>query len=182
MKTTFKVRRGHVWHVIHETKTAKAPGTVWTLCGQYYEEGERGTRSPTCPGCLKFDNPLTLSDHVRQGFQIIVGSMPPYGVSQRVRETLVQADLITHEDVLTRRGRILAEDFQTPPVPLGCFDGLVHARKPLGMYPRCQKNGRLMDVNEMTVERYGKLRLVADQVMITCLQCIALEDRHDDLY
>lgn len=182
MKTTFKVKRGHVWHVIHETKTAKAPGTVWTLCGQYYEEGERGTKSPTCPGCLKIDNPLTISGATRQHFRALVKQIPPFSVPPRAREELVRGDYITHEDVLTRRGAILAEDFTSCPVPMEDDGRLVHARGPLDMYPRCSKNGRLTDVNQMTTERYARLRMVSDQIMITCLQCLARGDLRDDVY
>ena len=182
MKTVYKVRRGHVWHVIHETKTAMVGnGAAWTLCGSYYDAGEAGVRAPTCPGCLRIDNPLGLTGPTRQGLRVFTQSAVPF-VSDQVKRELVRADYITHEGVLTRRGRILAEDFWELPVPLPCVDGLVHARLPLDTYARCLKNGRLLDVDAMTTERYAKLRMVADQVMVTCFQCITLGDQRDDLY
>ena len=191
MKTTFKVKRGHVWHVVHETKTQYARNSAWTLCGQYYAEGERGARTPTCPGCLKFDNPLTLSreerEILRDAARISKWKDPPRRT--HAFEQLVKRDYITAEAALTRRGAILVEDFDLVPVPLSATDGLVHARGPLLGYPRCHRARQeptpppnLIDATAMTTERYSKLRKVCDQVIVTCFQCLALREPSDDLY
>jgi hypothetical protein len=183
MKTSYKVKRGHIWHVVHETKSMRTPpGAVWTLCGSYYEEGEWGARTPTCPNCLKVDNPLLLPPHAKRYLRA-VAKKDPFLLSVRESlKALVRADYLTHEGELTRRGTILVEDYLRTPVPLEDDARVVHARWPLDSCPRCNMNGRLLDVNQMTTERYAKLRMVEDQLMVTCFQCIARGDPRDDIY
>jgi len=178
MKTTYKVKRGYVWHVIHETKTQKAAGPVWTLCGSYYDTGERSDKTPTCPGCLKMDNPLTMSSRALLWLETNARG-ETFSLSRGALERLVKSDYVDHERTLTRRGKLIVQDFRAGAVPMADVAGIVHARKPLDLYPLCERNGRLLYVNEMTTERYAKLQLVRDQVMITCLQCLAKEDLRD---
>jgi len=181
MKTTFKVKRGHVWHVVHETKTGTSRGSAWTLCGQYYHEGERDSHTPTCPGCLKVDNPLTLPTHAKHYLKEVARNEGAQ-LGRSALEVLVKSDYLTHEREITRRGAILIEDFHRGPVPLADEARVVHARDPLDIYPRCTRNGRLSDADQMTTDRYAKLRMVEDQLMVTCLQCIARGDPRDDVY
>lgn len=173
MKTAFKAHRGHVYHVVHETKTGSSRKSAWTICGEHFESGERSTHQPTCPNCVKLDNPLTLAPEDRQYLQTVIHlgrwkDAPKAKSFQRLRER----DYLDADVRLTRRGAVLAEDWNGSPVPMVDADGVVHARKPLDIYPLCQKNGRLQDVDQMTVSRYEKLRKLEESIVITCLSCL----------
>lgn len=176
MNTSFKVKRGHVWHIIHETKTGSARDSAWTLCGQYYAVGERGSHTPTCPGCLKIDNPLMLPAYVHYYLRLhaeAVVDPDTAGVYSRGLEALVKADYVTHENAITRRGRVILEDFRQHPVPMPDKMYVFHARHPLGLFPKCDVRERLPDGDTMTTSHYAKLRLIESQVVVTCFQCIA---------
>jgi hypothetical protein len=173
MKTTFVPTRGHHYHVIHETQTAGARVHARTICENYFPSGERSTRQPTCPDCVRLDNPLTLSlntiEYLRAVATFKPWRDPPRNATYR---RLVEIDLITTDVALTRRGAILAEDFTLGPVPMAAVSGIVHARKPLSDQPYCGMGGALVDTLEMTVSRYEKLRKLEDSVTVTCLTCI----------
>jgi hypothetical protein len=178
MKTTYKVKRGHVWHVVHETKTGQARVSAYTLCGSNYEHGERSTRQPTCPNCCKLDNPLTLTSEERVILKDAarINRWQDAPRHSRAFQRLVQVDYITPDAQLTRRGLILMEDYDLGPVPLADLSGLVHSRVALGGTQACDHMRHLADADKMTTERYAKLRKISDQVMVTCIQCIAHED------
>lgn len=186
MKTTFKAKRGHVWHVVHETKTGMARSHAWVLCGQFYDVGERGGHQPTCPGCCKLDNPLTLSSEERAILQDAarIKGWRDAPTRSKAFQRLVQVDYVTADASLTRRGAILVEDFDLGPVPLADVGGLVHSRRPLARRPVCLGglDPVLDGTEDMTTERYAKLRKVQDQVMVTCLQCLARGDHREDVY
>lgn len=173
MKTTFKPVRGHNYHVVHETKTGTARKSCHTICGEYFESGERATHRPTCPACVKLDNPLLLSSEDRQFLSTVV----QLGIwrdapKSKSFHNLVACDYINNNNRITRRGLVLADDWKLGPVPMQDVAGIVHVRKPLDMYPVCEKNGRLEGVDEMTVSRYEKLRKVQSDLVVSCLSCL----------
>ncbi len=174
MKTAFKPSRGRVYHVVHETKTGASRKSAFTICGEYFEEGERSTHQPTCVECVKLDNPLMLTTEDWQFLQTVIHlgkwkDAPKAKSFERLRDR----DFLDSNVRLTRRGSILAEDWgPAGPVPLPDKDGVVHTRTPLAIYPLCQKNGRLEGVNQMTVSRYEKLRKLEETSVITCLSCL----------
>jgi len=178
VKNSYKVKRGRVWHIIHETKTGYARNSAWTLCGQHYKAGERSARQPTCPGCLQIDNPLRFSGDMRTFINDAVSIKNWKDASPLIREPLVQADFVTPQNKLTRRGAILAEDFTEGAVPMQDRAGVVHTRNPLRRRPRC--SGALDTVlpgtDCMTTDRYAKLRAANQDLVVTCLQCLAKED------
>lgn len=173
MKTAFKPHKGRVYHVVHETKTGAARKSAFTICGEYFESGERSTHQPTCVECVKLDNPLLMPAEDRQYLQTII-QLGKWKDAPRAKsfERLRDRDILDPHVKLTRRGSILAEDWSTGPVPMPDIEGIVHARAPLDIYPVCQKNGRLAGVNEMTVSRYEKLRKLEEATVITCLLCL----------
>lgn len=175
MKTTFIPTRGQRYHVIHETKTGAARTHAWTICGREFNAGERSTRQPTCPDCVVLDNPLTLtSDMITYLTNIVEFSTKRWKDAPRnTAYHLIELDFITPAIHLTRRGNVLVEDFERGAVPMQDASGVFHTREPLGMYPRCQKNGRLEHVDAMTVSRYEKLRKLEGDVMVTCLECLS---------
>jgi hypothetical protein len=173
MKTAFKPHKGRVYHVVHETKTGAARKSAFTICGEYFEEGERSTHQPSCVECVKLDNPLTLATEDWQFLQTVIHlgkwkDAPKAKSFERLRER----DYLDNNVRLTRRGQILAEDWNIGPVPMPDDQGVVHARTPLAIYPICQKNGRLAGTNQMSVSRYEKLRKLEESTVITCLSCL----------
>jgi hypothetical protein len=173
MKTAFKPHKGRVYHVVHETKTGAARKSAFTICGEYFEDGERSTHQPTCVECVKLDNPLTMSAEERRYLQTVI-HLGRWKDAPRAKslERLHERDFLNSNIQLTRRGDILADDWRTAPVPMPDIEGIVHARAPLDIYPICQKNGRLAGVDEMTVSRYEKLRKLEETVVVTCLLCL----------
>lgn len=172
MKTTFKPTRGHNYHVVHETKTGAARKSCYTICGEYFESGERATHRPTCPHCVKLDNPLLLPPEDRQFLKTVV----ELGIwrdapKSKSFHALVERDLLNTNNKLTRRGHVLAEDWTTGPVPMQDEHGIVHTRHPLA--PAAQCTGlRLQDVDKMTLSHYEKLRKIEDSLVISCISCL----------
>lgn len=175
MKTTYKADRGHVIHVVHETKTGAAWKMCWTLCGEYFHSGVRGNKAPTCPGCLRYDNPLNLSHRSRTHFTWIVAPdlAPGFSGGRGALEELVRSDFLNHEGSLTRRGAAIAEDFTAGVVPLADAGGLMHTRYPLVKEPRCSNSIVLPDALKMTTRQYELLRKVESDFLVTCLQCLS---------
>jgi len=173
MKTSFVPKRGHNYHIIHETKSPGWRARAWTLCGEYFDSGELSTRQPTCPNCKKLDNPLTLSTEMIQYLRDVI-TLKPWRDAPRSKafHALVERDYITADKVLTRRGQVIVEDIERFAVPLQHPDGLIHARKPLDMYPMCQSNGRVEGADDMTVSRYEKLRKLEETLVVTCIRCL----------
>lgn len=102
----------------------------------------------------------------------------------RIRDRLLERDLITPDDELTRRGCILQEDWTAGAVPM-TRKGVVHRRQPASAYPLCGKatfhgqfHPELMfdDAPQMTLSRYEKLRKLYEEhpLMVTCIECLAL--------
>jgi hypothetical protein len=185
MKTSFKSDRGHNYHVIHETKTAGARKSAYTLCGEFIERGEASTRQPTCPNCKKLDNPLSLTlDMIN--YLNTVATFTPWRdpPKSKAYHALVERDYITPGVALTRRGQVLVEDFELGAVPLADASGIVHARQPLGLSSVCadpvlrgtssrvEYSITLVGADNMTVSRYEKLRKVHDDVVVTCISCL----------
>lgn len=184
MKTTFKPTRGHNYHVVHETKTGSARKNCYTICGEYFESGERATHRPTCPNCVKLDNPLLLPSEDRQFLKTVV-EMGIWRDAPKSKSfhNLVACDYINNNNRITRRGLVLADDWKTGPVPMQDVAGLVHAREPLGALPRCDtriaaplnannQSYTLEGVADMTVSRYEKLRKLEDSLVISCISCL----------
>ncbi len=173
MKTSFVPNRGHNHHVVHETKTQGWRTRAWTLCGQYFDDGTLSTGQPTCPQCKRLDNPLTLTRDMIEYLRDVI-TIVPWRDAPRSKafHALVERDFITPDKALTRRGAVLAEDLERFAVPLQHPDGLVHARKPLEMYPVCQSNGRVEGADDMTVSRYEKLRKLEESIVVTCIRCL----------
>jgi hypothetical protein len=199
MKTTFKPDRGHNYHVIHETATGGARSRCRAVCGDDFSAGAKSTHSPTCPRCCERDNPFGLTWEVVHALsqyvllptakQVNTPSgpmrMPVARVfaQGRIRDRLLERDLITPHDELTRRGHVLGEDWTAEPVPMA-RRGVVHRRKPLSAYPICggvdffgQFKPELMmdDAQDMTMSRYEKLRRLHEEhpLMVTCVTCLA---------
>jgi hypothetical protein len=179
MKNSFKVKRGRVWHIVHETKTGFARTNAWTLCGQHYDEGERTARQPTCPSCLQIDNPRNFTGDMRRFITDVI-RIPGWkdAPKNEAYQKLIQADIITPQLKLTRRGSILAEDFTEAPVPLPDDHNVMHARGPLSFRPKCRGalDPEFTQIEGMTVDRYAKLRAASEGALVTCLQCLSKED------
>lgn len=178
MKTTYKADRGHVIHVVHETKSKVDNGTCWTLCGEYFHSGTRDNKTPTCPKCLKYDNPLLLTPRARGHLSTVAAPADISGFNggRGALEELIRSDYLDHDGTLTRRGAILAEDFILDHgVPLPDGRGLMHARSALYASPKCDNTMKLPDAHHMTTRRYGQLRKIEDDVLITCLRCLTLQ-------
>lgn len=193
MKTSFKAARGHNYHVVHESKTGAAHKACWTVCGQYFERGERSNHQPTCPNCVRVDNPLMLPLSVRVFFEDVAATHRRRDAPRdKTMATLLDLDLVSVDVgtglLLTRRGQILAEDLTAGAVPMTDVRGVVHARRAFGVSSRCNRatmpshidnesvpitnTVTLEGVKTMTVERYGKLREVNKDLVITCLECL----------
>lgn len=179
MKTTFKAAKGHVYHVVHETKTGFARVQCWTLCGTHFEQGQRSNRAATCPKCLEVDNPTTLRPDERRVFQTIACKEPwPLGgMPNKARHRLMERDLITIDNQLTRRGEILAHDFHDGAVPLADGRGIIHARLPLADHAKCDRNIHFGAAHQLTVVRYERMREPEIAMMVTCISCLG--ERHE---
>ena len=175
MNDTFKPTHGHNYHVVHETKTGMGVTSCHALCKVFFEHGTRGKRRPTCTACMKLDNPLLLTVDDRKFFATVV-TLGVWRDAPKARSfhRLVASDYLDADAKLTRRGRVLADDWKLGPVPMQDADNIVHARAPLDMYPRCKKNGRLADVNAMTLSNYEGLRKVEGSLVISCLACLGM--------
>lgn len=181
MKTTFVPTRGHNYHVVHETKTAGARKSCWTLCGEYFADGEKSTHRPTCPDCVKLDNPLSLTremiEYVRDAARLTPWRDAP---RDRTFRWLLERDYVDKDAALTRRGLVLVEDLTLGAVPLADGFGVVHARRPLSAFSACMTimsdtspDVMLEGVDDMFLSRYAKLRKVEEDCVITCLVCLA---------
>ena len=146
--------------------------SAWTLCGGYFDTGQRSDKPATCRTCLEIDNPLGLAAHEVTYLRDVATRGAPYGGVAALR-VLVKADFLTFEKSLTRRGKILVEDFDAEPVPMADGLGIMHARLPLNQFSACERSTRLQGTDRMTTEHYAKLRLVQDQLMVTCIRCLA---------
>lgn len=175
MKTTYKAHRGKVYHVVHETRTGNARMTCHTICGQFFEHGTRSERSATCPNCLLLDNPYHLASEMRTALRKIHEGFP-LSYWGTIREALCNRDLINEKLGLTRRGAVLAEDWDSTPVPLPDQLGILHARRPLLFAPLCASGGLVADASVMTISRYEKLRRVQEDrpVVPTCIECAGM--------
>lgn len=185
MKTTFKPTRGHNYHVLHESKTGMSRLECWSICGDHFMSAKRGNHQPTCPGCTQLDNPLRLKPEERQ-YLADAARLNPWrdAPKSKAHYSLRDLDFITVDAKLTRRGAILAEDFELGAAPMADAHGLMHMREPLAMSSKCAVptwnqdkvigySVTLVGASEMTVDRYEKLRKVNEDVVVTCLACLA---------
>lgn len=173
MKTAFKAYRGHVYHVVHETKTGSARKSAVTICGENFESGERSTHQPTCPHCIRLDNPFDLNmDDI--GFLRSIVDLGKWKDAPRARSfhKLLERDFIDRDVRLTRRGDILADDWRLGPVPLPDEHGVVHTRSPLIGCAFCSAQIKLDAQDRMSMSRYEKLRKVEEITVVTCLTCL----------
>ncbi len=183
MKQLYKCRRGRVRHVVHLTKTGFSRNEAWTICGMHFDDGERQNGTPTCPNCLKLDNPLLLSNAAQHYLEAVATNDRNMGTmvsNSRGRSELIQRDLLDQKDNITWRGDILADDYRLGPVPLADPQGVIHARYPLGNLPRCHNNKAfpmsfLWPEDGFTVARYAKLRALHENDAVTCFECMSLD-------
>ena len=173
MKFSFKPKRGHNYHIVHETKTGLQRKSAWTLCDEFFGNGERGQHQPTCPTCVRLDNPLDWPDGMLPFFQTLV-ELGPWAEARRSSffQQLLRRDYIDKDFAFTRRGQVLVMDWELAPVPMVETSGIVHARRPLMPSPLCDRSIKLSDAPYMTLSRYERLRKVEDQLVITCLACL----------
>lgn len=173
MKTAFKAYRGHVYHVVHETKTGSARKSCWTICGEHFEDGERSTHQPTCPHCARLDNPFDLNHEDLSYLRAIV-DLGKWKDAPRAKSfhRLLDRDFIDKDVRLTRRGDILADDWRLGPVPLPDAHGVVHTRSPLRGSANCSQSILLDGHDGMSMSRYQKLRKVEEITVVTCLACL----------
>lgn len=173
MKFSFKPTRGHNHHIVHETKTGLARKSAWTLCGEYFEDGERGQHQPTCPHCSKLDNPLLLPQEVWEFFRTIA-TLGPWEQARRGDsfQQLLKRDYVDKDLALTRRGQIIAADWKTTVVPMADDRGIIHTREPLRAEPRCNRAMTLANVDQMSLSRYERLRKLEDELVVSCLSCL----------
>lgn len=174
MKTSFKPANGRVYHVIHETKSLNAPHACWSLCGNYFHDGDRFDRVPTCPRCLANDNPLALSTGAVTWLKSYMERGDTFVNLPSLCQELFRADFIDAYKSLTRRGQVLALDWTQGAVPFADKDHVVHERWPLG-HARCCRDLPLEGWESMTFQRYERLRLVHENTpfLVTCLTCLA---------
>lgn len=170
----FRVHRGSVLHVIHETLTGyNRTHGVYVLCNAVPYSGTRERGGATCPKCLTVDNPMNLSDAERSLIATFATSE-----SRGLRwggqpiTSLHKKDLIDKDEKLTRRGAILAADWTMGPAPAADADGIVHARDPLRPWPRCAPSTVLDGFETMTVDRYARVRAL--DLHVTCVACVPL--------
>lgn len=169
----FRVHRGNVLHIIHETLTGRnRTSGVHILCKVEPYSGERDRGTPTCPSCLELDDPCTFNRGELNIFTRIVAKDPSLNSntwSGAPITSLHKKDLITKDLKLTRRGKILALDFTDGVAPAAAVSGIVHARAPLSNSPRCGNAGVLDGFESMTVEKYDRIRKL--DLHITCVHC-----------
>jgi hypothetical protein len=175
----FRVYRGSVLHIIHETLTGRnKTNGVYVLCKVEPFAGERDRGTPTCPECIRMDDPCDLTAGEKNVLTRIIAKDPSltsmtWG-SQAIT-SLHRKDLITKDVKLTRRGRILALDYTEGPAPAAAVSGIVHARTPLCNSPRCGDAGVLDGFEAMTVEKYARIRAL--ELHITCVHCAMMSIR-----
>src|SRR5882672_758381 len=174
MYQVFRVHRGRALHVIHESRTGRnRTNDVYVLCGVTPVSGERERGTATCQECLELDNPCDLNHSEINYFSRVVGNDPAfqsYRGDSNARTKLIKRDLIDRDNRLTRRGKILADDFLKSPAPAASVSGVVHARGVLMNAPRCNHGGVLAGFDGMSVESYARLRNL--DLHITCIQCL----------
>jgi hypothetical protein len=175
----FRVHRGNVLHIIHETRTGKNRNhEVHLLCRNEPADGERDRGTPSCQECLELDNPCELGRGELNFFSRVVGKDPAlddYVGESNARTKLMKRDLIDRENRLTRRGKILALDWTEGPAPAQAVSGIVHARLPLQNAARCGNSGVLDGFVHMTVDKYERIRKL--NLHITCVPCALLTRR-----
>lgn len=173
MYQVFRVHRGHNLHVIHETRTGhNRTNNVYVLCRHEPMAGERDKGPSTCPTCLELDNPCDLSRAEVNYFTRLIAGDPSiqYGQDSNARAKLITRDLITKDDELTRRGKVLALDWTLRPAPAPSIRGVVHARTPLSKYPVCDRTGVLDGFDKMSNDKYERLRKA--DYPVTCIACL----------
>lgn len=173
MKTSFKPTRGHYYHVVHETKSWASGESCYTLCGEFFARGEYVSRHATCPGCTELDNPLWLPITEANALERFVYKVFwPISVRSLGFNGLVVRDYVGETTTrLTRRGRVLVDDWKIGPVPMPDVDGVMHVRQPLCPHANC--GAVIAATSNMSVSRYEKLRMIDGSPVISCLSCLA---------
>lgn len=168
---TLRIKTGFVEHVVHETMTKSRKKSGFVICRPDELEGEITNGGPaTCKKCVEMDNPFNTGMAERALLREAAerGRVAP-GYAGWGR--LVRLDLLNEDGTLTRRGRILADDYTMGPAATCDDAGVWHNREPLSFYRSCDRV-QMPDVAKMSVARYAKLRAIAG--CVSCLQCLML--------
>lgn len=169
-----KVRAGTVFHVVHETLTHTRRKTGFSIChaDNEFDVTEMRAGVPTCTKCLELDNPLNLSAHERNLLHAL--ALGPRAANGPALGPLVRRDLIAQASggcyTLTRRGRILAQDFTDGTAPWVDAHHVGHLRHPLQVHLLCGMGGMGAEVAALTLDRYDKLRKLG--TVVTCIACL----------
>jgi hypothetical protein len=170
-KNAFKAKRGHNWHIVHETKTMFGKEhACHTLCGEAFTQGEFDARRATCVTCAMLDNPL----EVIPTFRVALDALAK-GLGRSIGETPYEA-FLRRDYVLdrapTRRGQVLLRDWTEGPVPMADSKGMFHYRPPVGPGSLCGDVTELVDARNMSLRDYERLHLLKDSIVVTCLRCL----------
>lgn len=155
-------------HVLHETRTRACAGFLASLCGKQFPRKEEPRKGkPTCPTCLKLDNPFELSSSQVVKFWRLASDKG----GDRNLEDLLKRDLVDPVTLrLTPRGEVLAADMAHHP-PWPDVDDVVHARN--GVARRRAVCGvDLLGVEQMSYSRLDTAVVTGQASRVTCLECM----------
>jgi hypothetical protein len=163
---TFQPKPTAKIHVVHETRTRKIFGLA-SLCGNNYP-GSTGLwthKAPTCPACIKLDNPFELTTN--QTYKFHRNTLEKTGSGL---DDLIKRDVLVEAGQMTSRGEVLLADMQQHP-PWFDVSGVVHARSGVA-WKRAVCGADLVGLDKMTYSRLAKTLVLNKDLKVSCMECM----------
>jgi len=170
-----------VFHVVHETETARLYGDVQTLCGERFRLSSCDTernKVAACRECAKRDNPFELSQQQEILLWKIATKMPDGKLSHDlfIRDLLraergPNGHILVDNPPLSAKGDVLYRDIKTC-VPWNDADGVFHKRRAM-FRGKAICGAKLYGLDIMTYTKLDQMMGLHANAKVDCIDCLA---------